>query len=73
VRYEVTNVAIRVWRAPKLVSPLLEVIERISNAGGTLLSTNALLTSAAQLAEEHTLSAYDAAYMAAATQTGARS
>jgi predicted nucleic acid-binding protein len=70
VRYEVTNVAIRAWRAPKLVSPLLEAIERISNDGGVLLSTNALLTSAAQLAEEHTLSAYDAAYVAAATQTG---
>lgn len=71
VRYEVTNVAIRAWRAPKLVSPLLEAIERISNDGGVLLSTHALLVSAAQLAEEHTLSAYDAAYVAAAAQTGA--
>jgi predicted nucleic acid-binding protein len=70
VRYEVTNVAIRAWRAPKLVSPLLEAIERISNDGGVLLSTNTLLASAAKLAEEHTLSAYDAAYVAAATQTG---
>jgi predicted nucleic acid-binding protein len=69
-RYEVTNVAIRAWRAPKLVSPLLEAIERIANDGGVLLSTNALLASAAQLAEEHALSAYDAAYVAAATQTG---
>ncbi len=70
VRYEVTNVAIRAWRAPKQVSPLLEAIERISNDGGVLLSTNTLLTRAAQLAEEHTLSAYDAAYVAAASQTG---
>jgi predicted nucleic acid-binding protein len=69
-RYDVTNVAIRAWRAPKLVSPLLEAIERISNDGGVLLSTNTLLTCAAQLAEEHTLSAYDAAYVAAASQTG---
>jgi predicted nucleic acid-binding protein len=69
-RYEVTNVAIRAWRAPERVSPLLEVIERISNDGGVLLSTNTLLVRAAQLAEEHTLSAYDAAYVAAATQTG---
>jgi predicted nucleic acid-binding protein len=69
-RYEVTNVAIRAWRAPKLVSPLLEAIERISNDGGVLLSTNTLLARAAQLAEEHTLSVYDAAYVAAAIQTG---
>ncbi len=70
VRYEVTNVAIRAWRAPKLVAPLLEAIERISNDGGVLLSTHTLLARAAQLAEEHTLSVYDAAYVAAATQTG---
>ncbi|MFI4991882.1 MAG: PIN domain-containing protein [Solirubrobacterales bacterium] len=69
-RYEVTNVAIRAWRVPKLVSPLLEAIERISKDGGVLLSTIALLARAAQLAEEHTLSAYDAAYVAAAAQTG---
>lgn len=69
-RYEVTNVAIRAWRAPKRVSSLLEAIERISNDGGVLLSTNTLLARAAQLAEEHTLSVYDAAYVAATTQTG---
>ena len=70
-RYEVTNVAIRAWRAPQLVSPLLEAIERISNDGGVLLSTNTLLARAAQLAQEHTLSVYNAAYVAAAIQRGA--
>jgi predicted nucleic acid-binding protein len=69
-RYEVTNVAIRAWRAPKLVSPLLEAIERISNDGGVLLSATALLSRAAQLADEHALSVYDAAYVAAAIQIG---
>jgi predicted nucleic acid-binding protein len=69
-RYEVTNVAVRAWRAPKQVAPLLEAIERISSDGGVLLSTNMLLTRAAQIAEKHTLSAYDAAYVAAAAQTG---
>jgi predicted nucleic acid-binding protein len=69
-RYEVTNVAIRAWRAPKLVLPLLEAIERISNDGGVLLSTDTLLNRAAQLAQEHALSAYDAAYVASAIQTG---
>jgi predicted nucleic acid-binding protein len=71
-RYEVTNVAIRAWRAPDSVLPLLEVIERIANDGGVLLSTNTLLIRAAQLADEHTLSAYDAAYVAAAAQTGGK-
>jgi predicted nucleic acid-binding protein len=69
-RYEVTNVAIRAWRAPDRVSPLLEAIERISSDGGVVLSTTSLLTRAAQLAEEHDISAYDAAYVAAANQTG---
>lgn len=68
-----TNVAIRGWQAPKRVSPLLEAIERISDDGGVLLSTNTLLACAAQLVEEHTLSIYDAAYVAAAIQTGALS
>jgi predicted nucleic acid-binding protein len=68
-RYEVTNVAVRAWRAPKQVAPLLEAIERISSDGGVLLSTNTLIR-AAQIAQEHTLSAHDAAYVAAAAQTG---
>jgi len=70
-RYEVSNVAIRAWRARERVSSLLEAIERISNDGGVLLSTQTLLARAAQLAEEHALSVYDAAYVAAAAQTGA--
>jgi predicted nucleic acid-binding protein len=69
-RYEVTNVAVRAWRAPKQVAPLLEAIERIASDGGVLLATNTLLTRAAQIAQEYTLSAYDAAYVAAAAQTG---
>ena len=70
VRYEVANVAIRAWRAPDRVSPLLEAIDRISTDGGVLPSTTALLTGASQLAEEHAISVYDAAYVAAASQTG---
>lgn len=69
-RYEVTNVAIRAWRAPDRVAPLLDAIDRIAGDGGVLPSTTTLLTRAAQLAEEHTISLYDAAYVAAASQTG---
>jgi predicted nucleic acid-binding protein len=70
-RYEVSNVAIRAWRAPKQVSPLLEVVERISKDGGVLASTATLLARAAELAQEHDLSVYDASYVAAAMQIGA--
>ncbi len=65
-RYEVANVAIRAWRAPARVAPLLEAIERIASDGGALASTTALLRHAAELAEEHAISVYDAAYVAAA-------
>lgn len=67
-RYEVTNVAVRAWREPARVAALLEAIERISGDGGVIPSTEALLTRAAELAEEHSISVYDAAYVAAARQ-----
>lgn len=69
-RYEVANVAIRAWRAPARVAPLLEAIDQIAGDGGITASTTALLTRAAELAEEHTISVYDAAYVAAAAQAG---
>ena len=67
-RYEVANVAVRAWRAPDQVSALLAAIERIADDGGALVSTGSLLTSAAELAEKHAISVYDAAYVAAARQ-----
>jgi predicted nucleic acid-binding protein len=69
-RYEVTNVAVRAWRAPESVAPLLAVIGRLADDGGVLLSTGTLLTRAAEIAERHTISAYDAAYAAAADEAG---
>lgn len=71
-RYELANVAVRAWRDPARVTPLLEVVDRISKDGGVLTSTTGLLTRAAQLAEEHTISVYDAAYVAAAAQSGCK-
>ena len=70
-RYEVANVAVRAWRDPTKVSPLLAAIDRISDDGGVKLSTTTLLASAAEIAEQHMLSVYDAAYVAAASQAGA--
>jgi len=72
VRYEVANVAVRAWRAPGTVAPLLAAVERIADDGGVMESTATLLERAAELAEQHTISVYDAAYVAAANQTDRR-
>jgi predicted nucleic acid-binding protein len=66
-RYEVANVAIRAWRAPEAVGPLLAAIERLADDGGVMASTASMLTAAATLAEQHQISVYDAAYVAAAS------
>jgi predicted nucleic acid-binding protein len=69
-RYEVANVAVRGWREVDRVAPLLETIDRISGDGGVISSTTTLLSRAAKLADEHTISVHDAAYVAAADQAG---
>jgi predicted nucleic acid-binding protein len=71
-RYEVANVSVRAWRAPETVAPLLAAIEQVADDGGVLVSTNSLLTRAAELAELHTISVYDAAYVAAADEADRR-
>lgn len=71
-RYEVANVAVRAWRAPETVAPLLAAVERLADDGGVLTSTGALLARAAEIAERHTISVYDAAYAAAAGDAGHR-
>ena len=65
-RYEVANVAVRAWRSPQSVAPLLAAIDRLADDGGVLPSFGPLLTRAAELAERHTISVYDAAYATAA-------
>jgi predicted nucleic acid-binding protein len=70
-RYEAANVAVRAWRSPSQVSPLLDAIDRMADDGGVMPATTALLTRAATLAEQHAISVYDAAYVAAALQAGA--
>jgi predicted nucleic acid-binding protein len=71
-RYETANVAVRAWRQPESVAPLLSAIERLADDGGILKSTGGLLTRAAEMAERHTISVYDAAYAAAAEDAGLR-
>lgn len=67
-RYEVANVAVRAWRAPESVAPLLAAVEQLADDGGVVASTGSLLTQAAKLAEQHAISVYDAAYVAAARE-----
>jgi predicted nucleic acid-binding protein len=71
-RYEVTNVAVRAWRAPETVASLLAVIEKLADDGGVVSSTDTLLTRAAEIAQRHAISVYDAAYAAAADEGGHR-
>lgn len=71
-RFEVANVAVRAWRAPESVAPLLATIERLAEDGGVISSTDTLLTRATEIAERHTISVYDAAYAAAAAAAGHR-
>src|SRR4029077_1537325 len=71
-RYEVASVVVRAWRAPESVAPLLAAVEQLANDGGILASTSSLLTLAAELAERHTISVYDAAYVAAASEADRR-
>lgn len=71
-RYEVVNVAVRAWRAPDSATPLLAVVERLADDGGVVQSTDTLLKRAAEIAERHTISVYDAAYAAAADGGGHR-
>ena len=71
-RYEVADVAVRAWRAPDSVTPLLAAVERLADDGGVVPSTDTLLARAAEIAERHTISVYDAAYAAAADEGGHR-
>jgi predicted nucleic acid-binding protein len=71
-RYEVANVAVRVWRSPDQVARLLGLIDRIAEDGGLVVSDNPLLRDAAELAERHGISVYDASYAAAAALRGRR-
>ena len=71
-RYEVANVAVRAWQAPESVPLLLATIERLAGDGGVIASSDTLLARAAELAERHAISVYDAAYAAAAIDAGFR-
>ena len=64
--YEVTNVAIAAWNDASAARRLRSVIAAVADDGGLIRAEPALLEAAAQLALTHGISAYDAAYVAAA-------
>ena len=70
--YEITNVAVRAWGDSAAASRLRETVEALADDGGLVRADGALVARAADLAAEHALSAYDAAYVAAPGVIGAR-
>lgn len=70
--YEVTNVALRAWRSPELAVVLRRIVVAIGQDGGLVRVDEELIANAAGIAEEHGLSAYDAAYVSGSTVSGAQ-
>ena len=69
--YEVANVAIRAWRDGGAAHRLRNLVDAIALDGGLTRVDAPLVAHATQLAVAHTLSAYDAAYVAGAAQASA--
>ena len=64
--YEVANVAVRAWQDGLAATRLRQRVAAVTDDGGLLRVEPALLASATTVAEEHGISVYDAAYVAAA-------
>jgi predicted nucleic acid-binding protein len=70
--YEVTNVAICAWRDVAAANRLRARVEAVSDDGGLVRAEYGLLADAADVASEHGISVYDAAYVVAARTAGAQ-
>jgi predicted nucleic acid-binding protein len=69
--YELTNVAEVRWRDPEASRRLRERVWAIAELGALVRVDRALAERTAELSREHSLSAYDAAYVAGAERVGA--
>jgi predicted nucleic acid-binding protein len=69
--YEVTNVAEVPWHDPEAGRRLRERVWAIAELGALVRVDRALAERTAELARQHELSAYDAAYVAGAERIGA--
>jgi predicted nucleic acid-binding protein len=68
--YEVSNVAILAWRDRMAAQRLCDRVAAVSDDGGILRIDPAIIASAVDVASEHGISVYDAAYVAAARASG---
>lgn len=64
--YEVANVAVRAWRDQAAAERLCERVAAVADDGGLVHADVSLIASASRIADEHGISVYDAAYVAAA-------
>ncbi len=69
--YEVTNVAEVRWDDPETSQRLRERVWAIAELGALVRVDRTLAERTAELARQHTISAYDAAYVAGAERVGA--
>ncbi len=70
--YEVNNVAVRAWRDLEAAQRLRDRLAAVGDDGGIVRADAQLLETASTLAHEQGLSAYDAAYVAAAGRAHAQ-
>ncbi len=70
--YEVTNVAVRSWRDHPAARRLRSRVTAVADDAGLVRVDAQLLEGAAAIAEEHGISVYDAAYVAAARAVSGR-
>jgi predicted nucleic acid-binding protein len=68
--YEIANVAIRRWNDPESAARLADRAFAIAELGHLLRVDRQLADAAADLADEHRISVYDAAYVACAHRLG---
>lgn len=64
--YETANVALRAWRDSRAARIMRDRIAALAAAGDLVRAEDSLLSLATVIAEEHHVSVYDAAYVAAA-------
>ncbi len=70
--YEVSNVAVRVWRDVDAARRLRGLVEALADDGGLVRVDATLAAEATAIAEREGLSVYDTAYVAGAQAAGAR-
>lgn len=69
--FEVVNVAVRAWQDQGAAERLCARIDAIAHDGGLLRVDSELMAQAAVIAEQRSISAYDAAYVAAGDRAAA--